>query len=54
MKPKRLLLASSIALAMSTAPIGHTSIEMSEEQKWLKQHIPTDKSKEPVVAYYCR
>lgn len=54
MKPKKLILASSIALAMATSQIGTAAIELQAEQKWLKQQTTIDKSKEPTVAYYVR
>ncbi len=54
MSPKKLLMASSIALAISGSQVGHASVEIQEEMKWLKKQLPVDKSIEPMVAYYVR
>lgn len=54
MNPKKLLLASSIALAMTASQVGHTSIEIQDEQKWLKKHLPVNKAADRMVAYYVR
>lgn len=54
MKPNKLILASSIALAITTSQLGNAAIEIQNEQKWLKQQMTVDKSKERTVAYYIR
>jgi subtilisin family serine protease len=52
--PKKILLASSIALALTASQVGNTSIEIQAEQNWLKKQLPVDKSGKHTVAYYVK